>query len=330
MIIVLILIVASVIACSFIYSILHRPQFTMIKPVEIFLKSGLSFQEITEILRNNKLLSNDTIFKMYMIATGKHRRIKAGYYLFDKSYNIIELSDKLMQGQTLYLKITIPEGSNLYDIEGILRRNGLLDKIDYAALLKSKQLLDELHVIDPKIQYLEGYLFPETYFLTKGETALILLRMMIKEFEKRYLSKLKIRAHEMDASINDIVIMASMIEKETGYIQEKPLIASVFYNRLRIHMRLQCDPTVLYSFYMNGKFPLVLIKDDLEIDSPYNTYVNAGLPPTPICNPGSDSLLAAMYPAESSYLYFVSKHNGTHYFSKNLDEHLKAVSTYNR
>ena len=324
----LLIIIAGIAAYA--YVTLKKPQFTVTAPVEIYLKPGSGFQEIVGILKSNKLLRNETLFKIYMIASGKHKRIKAGYYLFDKPLSVIEFSDKLLQGQAVYVRVTIPEGSNLYDIEPILIRNGLLEKIDYSNLLTSEQLLHEVSKIDADIKSLEGYLFPETYFLPKGETALTLLKMMIKEFKKKNLEKLKTRASEMATSVNALVIMASLIEKESGYTQERPLIASVFYNRLKIGMRLQCDPTVLYSFYVTGKFPATLTREDLEIDSPYNTYRYAGLPPAPICNPGNNSLLAAMYPEASNYLYFVSKGNGTHYFSKNLSEHIMAISRYQK
>ncbi|OGF65213.1 MAG: hypothetical protein A2Y62_17805 [Candidatus Fischerbacteria bacterium RBG_13_37_8] len=312
------------------YETLNEPQYSLSVPVEVYIKPGTSFSGTIASLTEKGLLKDPFVFKLYFLATDKHRYIKAGYYLFDEPLSIIEFGDKLIKGESLYSKITIPEGSNLFDIEGILRKQGLLEGTDYFQLIVSEELLKEARTIEPEIESLEGYLFPETYYFAKGETALSLLTMMIREFKKRYIPLLKKKAEEMNSTVKALVIMASLIEKETGYVEEKPLVASVFYNRLGRGMKLQCDPTVYYSFFMMGRYPEILTKEDLEIDSPYNTYYYSGFPPTPICNPGSTSIQAALNPANSDYLYFVSKRDGTHYFSRNLNEHLNAKAKYQR
>lgn len=314
----------------YVYKTLSQPQFSLNKKVEIYIKPGSSFNEIVSLLYQNRIIKNKILFKFYMIFQGKHKYIKAGYYLFDKPLNIFQLADKLTKGQILYYKITIPEGSNLFDIKEILKKNNLLAGKDFFSLIHSNEIMNEIKEINSDIKSPEGYLFPETYYLSKEEDVSLLIKRMIREFKKRYLEKLQSKSKISNFSVNELVTLASLIEKETGYSKEKPLIASVFYNRLRLNMKLQCDPTVYYAFYLLGKFPLLLTKEDLLIDSPYNTYRYYGLPPTPICNPGHDSIEAVLNPAESKYLYFVSKHDGTHYFSTNLKEHNAAVSLYNK
>ncbi len=323
--------IALIIFFSFyIYEILKKPQFSFPKELEIHIKPGSSFNEIVSLLYENKIVKNKTLFKLYILILGKHKYIKAGYYLFDKPLNILQLVDKLLKGEVLYYKITIPEGSNLFDVKEIFRRNSILKGEDFFSIVNSKEIIDELKQIAPDINNVEGYLFPETYYMSKEESLSSLIKRMIREFKKRYLVDLKKKAELSGFSINELVTLASLIEKETGLSEEKPLIASVFYNRLKLNMKLQCDPTVYYAFYMSGKFPLLLSKEDLQIDSPYNTYRYYGLPPTPICNPGNDSIKAVLNPADSKYLYFVSKHDGSHYFSKTLREHNAAVYLYNK
>jgi len=314
----------------YIYEIFKKPQFSFSKEVEVYIKPGSSFNEIVSLLYDNKIIKNKTLFKLYILILGKHKYIKAGYYLFDKPLNILQLANKLLKGEILYYKITIPEGSNLFDVQEILRRNNILKGENFFSIVNSKEILDDLKEIAPDINSVEGYLFPETYYMSKEESLSSLIRRMIKEFKRRYLLTLKKKSELSGFSINELVALASLIEKETGLPEEKPLIASVFYNRLKLNMKLQCDPTVYYAFYISGKFPLLLSKEDLEIDSPYNTYRYYGLPPTPICNPGDASIKAVLNPADSKYLYFVSKHDGSHYFSTTLREHNAAIYLYKK
>jgi UPF0755 protein len=254
--------------------------------------------------------------------------IKAGYYRFDRSLNILEIADKLLKGEIVYYKITFPEGSNIFEIGKIIEDAKVIGYERFFQVINSVDVLMELKKIDNSLNSVEGYLFPETYYFAKGERLEELIKMMIKEFNRRNGELLRKRSVELGFNIHQIVTMASLIEKESANDEEKPLIASVFYNRLKRNMMLQCDPTVIYSHYLSGNVINILTKDDLRIQSPYNTYQNIGLPPGPICNPGEKSLNAAMYPAKTDYLYFVSMRNGSHYFSKSLQEHLKAKAIY--
>lgn len=300
----------------------------MNESLEVYVKPKASFSTIMELLRENKLLKDPLICKAYFILTGKHREIKAGYYMFNKPLSIVELAEKLLKGEIVYYKITFPEGSNIYDIGSILESEKVIGAKDYYNAINSEEILKELKEIDSNIDDAEGYLFPETYYFAKGEKIMKLVKMMIDEFKKRNLESLKMASRELGFSINEIVTIASLIEKESADDSEKPLIASVFYNRLKKGMKLQCDPTVIYAHYLQGKVINILTIDDMDIESAYNTYRNFGLPPGPICNPGQKSISAAMHPARSNFLYFVSKRNGSHHFSKELYEHLKAKAKY--
>lgn len=307
---------------------LNKKQFYLTESLEIYIEPKSSFSSIMVLLKENKLIKDSSVCKGYFIITGKHRRIKAGYYIFDKPLSIIELAEKLVKGEVVYYKITFPEGSNIYDVGNILEREKVLGAKDYYEAINTEEILMELKEIDSNIDNVEGYLFPETYHFAKGEKIIKLIKMMIDEFKRRNLKSLKMASKELGFSINEIVTMASLIEKESKDNNEKPLIASVFYNRLKKGMMLQCDPTVIYAHYLQGRVITILTADDMHIESAYNTYRNFGLPAGPICNPGKKSLYAAMHPAHTNYLYFVSKGNGSHYFSKELNEHLRAKVKY--
>jgi UPF0755 protein len=177
---------------------------------------------------------------------------------------------------------------------------------------------------------LEGYLFPDTYRVTRGIQAEEFVAMMTSRFRVVYKEILQSQLQQSDYSLNEIMTMASLIEKETAVDEERPLVAAVFYNRLKRRMPLQCDPTVIYAMKLNDGYKGKIYQTDLEIDSPYNTYRKLGLPPTPIANPGVQSIEAALRPANADYLYFVSNNNGGHIFSKSLQEHQKAVSAYRK
>jgi len=327
-IILIILFLVIITICLYFDHCLKRKQFNISQTIEIYIKPKSSFSEIIRQLESQNLLSDPLICKIYFVATGKHKMIKAGYYRFDRSLNILEIADKLLKGEIVYYKITFPEGSNIFEIGKIIEDAKVIGYERFFQVINSVDVLMELKKIDNSLNSVEGYLFPETYYFAKGERLEELIKMMIKEFNRRNGELLRKRSVELGFNIHQIVTMASLIEKESANDEEKPLIASVFYNRLKRNMMLQCDPTVIYSHYLSGNVINILTKDDLRIQSPYNTYQNIGLPPGPICNPGEKSLNAAMYPAKTDYLYFVSMRNGSHYFSKSLQEHLKAKAIY--
>jgi len=179
--------------------------------------------------------------------------------------------------------------------------------------------------LDTKAQDLEGYLFPETYHIPKNTSEAELIEMMVDQFRKTFVPRWEERAKEMGMEIRDIVTLASLIEEETSVPEEKPLVSSVFHNRLKLGMKLDCDPTIIYALKKKNGYLGRLRNKDLKLNSPYNTYLHNGLPPGPISNPGQESLKAALCPSETDYLYFVSKNDGTHKFSSTFKEHQRAV-----
>lgn len=181
---------------------------------------------------------------------------------------------------------------------------------------------------DPEARDLEGYLFPDTYRVPRKATAADLVAVMVGQFRKVFDDGLHTRAAKLGLSVRDIVTLASLIEEETSLDTERALVSAVFHNRMRIGMKLDCDPTIIYALKLEGRYMGRLLLRDLKLSSPYNTYLHAGLPPGPISNPGEPSLQAALHPARDKFLYFVSRNDGSHRFSRTLGEHLEAVREY--
>lgn len=253
---------------------------------------------------------------------------KAGEYVFDRPLSPLQVYEKLMAGEIQYTVLTVPEGSNVFDIGRILGGKGIGTDEEFRGALASQVTRDALRRIDPQITEAEGFLFPETYFLARGDGPQQVLSVMLREFSRRYGPAERRRAETLHRTTLEIVSLASLIEKETSQDSERELISGVFYNRLQKGMLLQCDPTVIYALLRNGTYRGEIYKSDLRFASPYNTYLHKGLPPAPICNPGWKSLQAALYPRETDKLYFVANNDGTHHFSVTLREHNAAVQKY--
>jgi len=235
-----------------------------------------------------------------------------------------EILDKLVRGEQIRYSITIPEGLTLVQTASLFEKMGLANKERFIQLATDPEFIASLGMDE---ETLEGYLFPDTYKFIRNIKEKNIIRMMVKRFNEIYNQEFRKRQQELGFTRREIITLASMIEKETAYSKEKPLISAVFHNRLKRNMRLQCDPTVIYGL---NNFSGRLTKKDLMTYTPYNTYLIKGFPPTPIANPGLDSIRAALYPAKVDYLYFVSKNNGTHYFSSTLTEHNQAVYKYQK
>lgn len=251
------------------------------------------------------------------------RTLKAGEYYFDQPLSIRQVMSKLQRGDVYYHSVTIPEGFNVFDVAGVLAATGLATKAGIDEALRDTALISGLN---PQASSLEGFLFPDTYRFTRPTSARDMASAMVARFRKVY-AELEARHHPARPA-REVVIMASLVEKETGIPGERPMVASVFFNRLQQRMPLQCDPTVIYAAELAGRYRGTIYQSDLSSDSAYNTYTHAGLPPGPIANPGRASLEAAMAPASTDYLYFVANGQGTHHFSATLAEHSKAVSAY--
>lgn len=242
-------------------------------------------------------------------ATHPRARLQAGEYRFDRAASVIDVFDRLGRGDVFYFSFTVPEGSNMFDIAKLLESEGIMSGQDF---LKAARTL-------------EGFLFPSTYRVGHFTTPAELCQMMTAQFQKEW----KKLMPEPGTDVLKTVTLASMIEKETGIASERPKVASVFQNRLKIGMTLDCDPTVIYAALLEDRYRGAIYRSDLDNQHPYNTYRHTGLPPGPIANPGAGSLAAALHPAETGFLYFVANPDGGgHVFSSSLAAHEKAVKTY--
>jgi UPF0755 protein len=311
--------------CLFVLAFIHTCSFlttpvTPPKPVRIDIMPGQGAWEITKILKKTSVISNASTFITIAALTGKAKHMQAGAYVFEGNHVPLDIINILFRGKTQRFRITIPEGYTVYQIGEVVSKTGLLPKDRFVTNTRSKQTTDFFAVPGPSM---EGFLFPDTYYLAPHMTPLEIMAKMIDKFRSVYTPAMEDRSKVLGMSKLDVITLASLIEKEAGATLEKPLISSVFHNRMKLGMRLQSDPSAVYG--MDG-FTGKIGPDDLLRESPYNTYRHEGLPPGPICNPGLDSIKAALWPAKTDYLYFVSKGDGTHVFSRTLQEHNRAIS----
>jgi len=318
----LILVVFLILGYSY-YTFLKAP--INIKGEQLFeVKKGDSVNAIIERLVEKGFLNNRYFFKFMVKLKGGDRMILHGYYLLKQDDTPETIWTKFIKGEVERYKITIPEGYNIYQIGEVIENQKMGSKQRFVALAKDKKFIKELGL---NLPVLEGYLFPATYFfdpVTKEED--MIKEMVSKTFDVLY-KELKIPQNDKRYDIHKILTLASLVEKEAKVKEELPLIAAVFLNRLRIGMKLQCDPTVIYG---TKRFDGSITKADLVANNPYNTYVRYGLPPTPIANPSKEAIISVLNPAKVDYIYFVSKNDGTHIFTNNLKAHNKAVYIYQK
>ena len=296
----------------------------------VHIKRGMHLRQIAGLLQERGVIRNRHFFILIATFLGKKTSMKAGEYEFNDFELPLEVLDSLVKGQVKHHLITIPEGYTLAQIAQLLDDQEITKKEDFLQKASSPVFitsLDLFPVSKGQGATLEGFLFPETYHLYKEMDPEEVIRMMIHQFKKVFGPEMADTASRLGMSEREVVILASVIEKETPLPVEKPLVSAVFHNRLSRKMPLQSDPTVIYGIAnYNGN----LTKEDLQRPTPYNTYLRSGLPPTPICNPGRDSIVAALTPASVPYLYFVSKNDGAHYFSSDIEDHNHAVWKYQK
>lgn len=299
--------------------------------IVIDIPTGSTLNQVTNILKENNLIKNKTLFKLYVRISNNTSRLKSGKYLFDQTYSNKEIIQDLCEGKIYNdgIKITVPEGSTSFEIIDILVKNKLGDKNVYEELINNpKEFKDKFEFLnDEKIVSLEGFLYPSTYYFEEEQSEKEVLNHMIETFESKYSDKLEERQKELNKSLYEVISLASIVEKEAVLDEDRPIIASVFYNRIKIGMPLQSDATIQYIFKERKKS---ITYEDLKIDSPYNTYRVNGLPPTPIANPGIKSIEAVLYPANTEYLYFVATIDGGNTYSKTYEEHVKNVEQYRK
>lgn len=279
--------------------------------------------QVAEDLHRRGIVSSRRLFLFWIKLLGMGKAIKAGEYSLSPQMSPSSILDKLTKGLIFKHPVTIPEGFTRFQIANLLSERGLVDREKFLSVTKDPEVMKKYGLSGVN---LEGYLFPDTYHVGRGVSAQTVVDVMVKRF-LQVTAPLKKSAEEKGVKMEDVVTLGSIIEKETGLGQERPLIASVFLNRLKKGMRLESDPTVIYGL---EEFDGNLRKKDLTQETPYNTYVIQGLTPGPICNPGLDSMKAVLQPAQTDYLYFVSKNDGTHHFSKTLSEHNRAVGIYQK
>lgn len=278
-------------------------------------------------LREAGVVRDEYSFRAALWRSGQARRLQAGEYRFDRPMSAREVIDKLARGDVFLRPITFPEGLTIPHMAQIYARESGGSANDFAHAAQNAALI---HDVDPAARDLEGYLFPNTYSLPRSTTAAQLVERMVTAFRDVLTEELIERAAARGFTVRQLVTLASLVEKETAKPEERPIVAAVYVNRLKIGMGMQCDPTVIYALERAGRYTGNLTREDLKFDSPYNTYRYAGLPPGPIAAPGRASLEAAAAPADVPYIYFVSRNDGSHVFAVTLDEHNRNVFEYQK
>lgn len=306
---------AALLACAFMLPI--GPQ----SEQRLQLKTGSTARRIASDLQHAGIIRSRFAFLLWHYLRG-NKTLKAGEYAFERPARLVEVYDRIARGDVYFHTVVVPEGYNIFDIASVIDAAGLVRSDDFLKVaMKETALVRDL---DPRAPSLEGYLFPDTYHFTRTQSAHDIAAAMVHRFRQE--------AHEVGLTqdVHARVVMASLVEKETAVAEERPLVAGVFYNRLEKKMALATDPAVVYAALLNHRYRGTIYQSDLKFDSPYNTYVNSGLPPGPICNPGRQALLAAMHPAATDYLYFVSNNQGHHRFARTGSEHAANVAAYRR
>ena len=294
---------------------------------ELFVQipQGAGTTQIADALVQAGIVKDQWTFRGALLWTRTSRLLKAGEYRFDRPLTAIEVVERIARGDVYTRRLTIPEGLTIVEMAKLYESHGFGQASQFIDAAR-----DASHVrdLDPQAPDLEGYLFPETYALARTMPASRLVAMMVNRFRSVFNEDLRRQAKEQGLTIRQVVTLASLIEKETGHADERPLVAAVYRNRVKIGMGMQADPTIIYALEKAGRWDGNIHKQDLALDSPYNTYKYPGLPPGPIASPGKASLEAALAPADVPYLYFVSRNDGTHVFARTLDEHNRNVQKY--
>ena len=319
-------IIAAVGVAAWFYTGIDRPFKGYDAPEQfVEIPQGVGSAAIAKRLADAGVVHDANSFRLALWITGQGRRLQAGEYRFDRPISARQVADKIARGEVYVRPITFPEGLTIRQMAALYESKGFGPAQDFVDAAKNRALVSAL---DPEARDLEGYLFPDTYALPRKATAEQLVQRMVAAFMKAMTPDLVDKADARGLTIRKFVTLASIVEKETGNKEERPLVAAVYTNRLKLGMPLQCDPTVIYALERAGRYNGNLTRDNLQYDSPYNTYRYPGLPPGPIASPGRASLAAAASPADAPYLYFVSKNDGTHAFAATLEEHNRNVQQY--
>ena len=289
------------------------------------IRSGAGTAAIGTRLVEAGVMRDELTYRLALWQSGDARRLKAGEYRFDQPMTPRDVLDKIVRGEVAQVVVTFPEGLTIVEMSKIFEARGLGPASDF---VKAASDPSAAQAFDPAARDLEGYLFPDTYAMPRKTDAIMLVAAMADRFNRVLTPELREAARVRNLTVRQLVTLASIVEKETARPDERPEVAAVYANRLRIGMGLQCDPTVIYALQRAGKFDGNLRKDDLQFDSRYNTYRYPGLPPGPIAAPGKASIEAAARPANTDVLYFVSRNDGSHEFARTLAEHNRNVRKF--
>jgi UPF0755 protein len=294
---------------------------------EIFVEvpQGSGVNAIARRLAQAGVVRDEYVFRLAVWKAGAGRTLKAGEYRFADPATPGQVVDRLVRGDVALRTITFPEGLTIREMAAVFEQRGLGAASAFLAAARRPDLVAQL---DPAAKDLEGYLFPDTYAVPRGATAADLVGLMVERFEAVFRPAWQARGPAMARSVRETVTLASLVEKETAVAGERPVVAAVYANRLRIGMPMQCDPTVIYALMLAGRWTGNITRNDLQVDSRYNTYRYPGLPPGPIASPGKGAIEAALAPAEVGYLYFVSRNDGSHEFAATLTEHNRNVQRF--
>jgi len=308
----------------FFWQALQSPYKGYPEPVRLVqIRHGQRTSTIIRHLQQQGILRDQYVPLVYMKIARSGDSLKAGVYEFNRPMSAEDVIDKIVRGDVIQKTVTIREGLDRFQVGRTFAAAGFGRAAEWDKLTADPELIRD---IAPAAQTLEGYLFPDTYKLNPGTPAAAIVKTMVQNFRKNFGNEMAYITTGLDA--HQTVTLASIVESEAKLPQERPLVASVYLNRLHKHMLLGSDPTVIYAMKLAGIWAGNIHKDNLQIDSPYNTYRFPGLPPGPIANPGVASLRAAAAPAPSDFLYFVTKHDGSHAFSTNIEEHNRNVQIY--
>ncbi|MCJ8276022.1 MAG: endolytic transglycosylase MltG [Bdellovibrionales bacterium] len=292
----------------------------------IDIPKGASLYSVANILEKNNIIDQSKVFVKIGQFYGYQNKIKYGEYLISSNMSVSDVYQHLMSGENVKYSITLVEGENMYSFAQLLEKKNMGQAETFLRYFKDKKLIAELLGPNSSVNSLEGYLFPDTYLFSKHDNELIKVKAMVNRFLEET-KDLNFQAHGMDR--HKLITLASIVEKETGAAFERRKISSVFHNRMKKKMRLQTDPTILYGIlHETGKLTNNIRKKDIKKKTAYNTYVIKGLPPGPIASPGIEAIKAALNPDKTSYLYFVSRNDGTHVFTTNYKDHQNAVRKF--
>lgn len=287
----------------------------------VLLRPGFSTRRIATELKAAGVIRNEDLFLVWHFVN-RGKSLKAGEYRFAAPESVADIHKRLVRGDIYTHTVVIPEGYTLFDVAQALEQAGLCSRDEFVKVAQSETAL--IKDLSPDAKSLEGYLFPDTYEFTRLQSPHDIAAAMVRHFRQ------VATTIGLTENVPETVTMASIVEKETGAPEERAKVASVYYNRLTRKMALDADPSVIYAELLAGTYQGSLGHDDLRTDSPYNTYRNAGMPPGPIANPGKEALEAALHPAQTDYLYFVSDANGHHRFARTLEEHNQNINAYRR